>query len=117
MLALVGLADKRNSLVTTFSKGMRQRVLFAQALLAKPPLLIMDEPTNGLDPFWMNEFVKLLQNIREEGHTVLFFHSSAGDCGSGGRSDCLLESGQACGVRHYGRDPGRIRFAVCRLSP
>ncbi|MBT2291747.1 ABC transporter ATP-binding protein [Paenibacillus albidus] len=72
VLALVGLEDKRKRLVNTFSKGMRQRILFAQALLAKPPLLIMDEPTNGLDPFWMNEFVKLLQNIREEGHTVVF---------------------------------------------
>lgn len=72
VLALVGLEDKRNRLVSTFSKGMRQRVLFAQALLAKPPLLIMDEPTNGLDPFWMNEFVNLLQQIREEGHTVIF---------------------------------------------
>ncbi|WP_438496955.1 ABC transporter ATP-binding protein [Paenibacillus sp. IHBB 3054] len=72
VLALVGLEDKRNRLVSTFSKGMRQRVLFAQALLAKPPLLIMDEPTNGLDPFWMNGFVNLLQKIREEGHTVIF---------------------------------------------
>ncbi|WP_405116619.1 ABC transporter ATP-binding protein [Paenibacillus sp. FSL K6-1217] len=72
VLALVGLEDKRNALVNTFSKGMRQRVLFAQALLAKPPLLIMDEPTNGLDPFWMNQFVRLLQGIRAEGHTVIF---------------------------------------------
>jgi Cu-processing system ATP-binding protein len=72
VLALVGLEEKRKSLVNTFSKGMRQRVLFAQALLGKPPLLIMDEPTNGLDPFWMNEFAGLLQGIRQEGHTVIF---------------------------------------------
>ncbi|WP_379127269.1 ABC transporter ATP-binding protein [Paenibacillus sp. sgz500958] len=72
VLAIVGLEDKQNVLVNTFSKGMRQRVLFAQALLAKPPLLIMDEPTNGLDPFWMNEFVQLLQGIRKEGHTIIF---------------------------------------------
>jgi len=72
VLALVGLEDKGKRLVNTFSKGMRQRILFGQALLAKPPLLIMDEPTNGLDPFWMNEFVYLLQGIREEGHTVVF---------------------------------------------
>ncbi|MRN52708.1 ABC transporter ATP-binding protein [Paenibacillus monticola] len=72
VLELVGLAEKRKSLVNTFSKGMRQRILYAQALLAKPPLLIMDEPTNGLDPFWMNEFVERLQNIKQEGHTVIF---------------------------------------------
>lgn len=72
VLEIVGLEDKRNKQVHTFSKGMRQRILFAQAMLGKPPLLIMDEPTNGLDPYWMNEFVRLLQNIRREGHTVLF---------------------------------------------
>lgn len=72
VLEIVGLKDKRNKQVHTFSKGMRQRILFAQAMLGKPPLLIMDEPTNGLDPYWMNEFVRLLQNIRSEGHTVLF---------------------------------------------
>ncbi|WP_110933510.1 ABC transporter ATP-binding protein [Paenibacillus bouchesdurhonensis] len=72
VLEIVGLRDKRNKQVHTFSKGMRQRILFAQAMLGKPPLLIMDEPTNGLDPYWMSEFVRLLQNIRREGHTVLF---------------------------------------------
>lgn len=72
VLEIVGLQDKRGNQVHTFSKGMRQRVLFAQAMLGKPPLLIMDEPTNGLDPYWMNEFVRLLQLIRSEGHTVLF---------------------------------------------
>lgn len=72
VLTLVGLEDKRNKQVNSFSKGMRQRILFAQAILANPPLLIMDEPTNGLDPFWMAEFVKLLKDIKLEGHTVLF---------------------------------------------
>ncbi|WP_440119412.1 heme ABC exporter ATP-binding protein CcmA [Paenibacillus sp. QZ-Y1] len=72
VLAMVGLEDQRNKRVTTFSKGMRQRVLFAQALLAKPPLLIMDEPTNGLDPFWMQELAQLIKGIKQEGHMVVF---------------------------------------------
>lgn len=72
VLALVGLEDKRHKQVNSFSKGMRQRILFAQSILANPPLLIMDEPTNGLDPFWMAEFVNLLKGIQAEGHTVLF---------------------------------------------
>lgn len=71
-LQLVGLEGKKQCKVTTFSKGMRQRLLFAQAILAKPPLLIMDEPTNGLDPHWMDEFVSLLRLIRENGQAVLF---------------------------------------------
>ncbi|WP_256757977.1 ABC transporter ATP-binding protein [Cohnella sp. WQ 127256] len=72
VLTLVGLEHKKNNKVHTFSKGMRQRLLFAQAILAKPPLLIMDEPTNGLDPFWMNEFVQLVKGIKQEGHAVIF---------------------------------------------
>ncbi|GFN32305.1 ABC transporter ATP-binding protein [Paenibacillus xylaniclasticus] len=72
LLKLVGLADVQRKLVTSFSKGMRQRLLFAQALLGKPPLLIMDEPTNGLDPYWMDSFVELVNKVKEEGHTVIF---------------------------------------------
>ncbi|MED4603770.1 ABC transporter ATP-binding protein [Paenibacillus validus] len=71
-LTLVGLADVKNKPVTSFSKGMRQRLLFAQALLAKPPLLVMDEPTNGLDPYWMDSFVDLVRYAKQEGHAVIF---------------------------------------------
>ncbi|WP_018752158.1 ABC transporter ATP-binding protein [Paenibacillus sanguinis] len=72
VLAMAGLDDKRNKRVTTFSKGMRQRVLFAQAMLSSPPLILMDEPTNGLDPYWMQEFVSILKSVKLEGQTVLF---------------------------------------------
>ncbi|QJC53014.1 heme ABC exporter ATP-binding protein CcmA [Paenibacillus albicereus] len=68
----VGLADVRDRKVTAFSKGMRQRLLFAQAMLAKPPLLVLDEPTNGLDPYWMDSFVELVRKLRSEGHSVLY---------------------------------------------
>ncbi|PYE42138.1 heme ABC exporter ATP-binding protein CcmA [Paenibacillus barcinonensis] len=72
VLEMVGLDKQKHKRVTTFSKGMRQRILFAQAMLAKPALLIMDEPTNGLDPFWMQEFVHLLSEIKQVGHMVVF---------------------------------------------
>ncbi|MGN7454688.1 heme ABC exporter ATP-binding protein CcmA [Paenibacillus pasadenensis] len=71
-LVEVGLADMRDRKVTAFSKGMRQRLLFAQAMLAKPPLLVLDEPTNGLDPYWMDSFVELVRKLRSEGHSVLY---------------------------------------------
>jgi len=71
-LELVGLEQKRSGKVQTFSKGMRQRLLFAQAILAEPPLLLMDEPTNGLDPYWMDEFVRLLGELKRRGHAVVF---------------------------------------------
>ncbi|QOS98993.1 ABC transporter ATP-binding protein [Brevibacterium sp. JNUCC-42] len=72
VLELVGLADVQEKRVSTFSKGMQQRLLFAQAILAKPALVVLDEPTNGLDPYWMEEFVQLVQQIKREGSSVIF---------------------------------------------
>lgn len=72
VLSMVGLSDTGSKPVASFSKGMRQRVLFAQALLAEPPLVIMDEPTNGLDPYWMNTFVTLVRQAVSNGQTLLF---------------------------------------------
>lgn len=68
----VGLSDKLSEKVGTFSKGMNQRLLLAQALLAKPELLILDEPTNGLDPYWVNEFSEMMLRAKENGQTVIF---------------------------------------------
>lgn len=97
VLAIVGLEDRKNKPVSTFSKGMRQRVLFAQAILAKPPLLIMDEPTNGLDPYWTSEFVKLLRHIKQEGQTVLFSTHQLEIAEEIADSVVFLNAGQSCG--------------------
>ncbi|XID94736.1 ABC transporter ATP-binding protein [Paenibacillaceae bacterium WGS1546] len=70
-LDVVGLKEKRNDNVQTFSKGMRQRLLFAQAILAKPPLLLLDEPTNGLDPYWMDEFAVQIRELKRKGHAII----------------------------------------------
>ncbi|MFB7554246.1 ABC transporter ATP-binding protein [Streptomyces sp. NPDC056154] len=72
VLSMVGLEDVRKKRVSAFSKGMRQRVMMAQAMLAEPHLLIMDEPTNGLDPFWTKEFVMLLKQLKQAGSTIIF---------------------------------------------
>lgn len=71
-LERVGLGEVRNKSAASYSKGMRQRLLFAQALLADPALLLLDEPTNGLDPFWMEAFVKFIIELKEAGQTVVF---------------------------------------------
>lgn len=71
-LAEVGLEHTGKKPVTAFSKGMRQRLLFAQAMIANPPLVLMDEPTNGLDPYWMDSFVGLVRNAAKRGQTVIF---------------------------------------------
>lgn len=68
----VGLLDKANEKLGHFSKGMTQRLLLAQALLARPPVLILDEPTNGLDPHWIRQFCNLMLRAKDNGQTVIF---------------------------------------------
>lgn len=71
-LELVGLTNDQHKQVKTYSKGMQQRLAFAQALLADAPLLILDEPTNGLDPYWVWEFKRLIQAEKEKGKAIIF---------------------------------------------
>lgn len=71
LLKLVGLTDAASLRVRGYSKGMRQRLGFAQALLGAPRLLFLDEPTNGLDPEGIREFYDILDGLRSEGVTVV----------------------------------------------
>ncbi|MGQ0831981.1 MAG: ABC transporter ATP-binding protein [Microthrixaceae bacterium] len=69
-LLRVGLGDRADDLVRTYSLGMRQRLGLAQALLKDPELLILDEPANGLDPAGIKEIRELLRSLGDEGRTV-----------------------------------------------
>ena len=71
MLELVGMAAWRKHRVGTFSKGMQQRIGLAQALLHDPELLLLDEPTDGVDPVGRREIRDLLIHLRNDGHTIL----------------------------------------------
>lgn len=68
----VRLGDARKRRIRTYSKGMLQRVGFAQALTGDPELLILDEPFSGLDPVGRREFRDLLDGLKAEGKTILF---------------------------------------------
>jgi len=70
-LTLVGLYERRNSKFSTYSLGMKQRLAIAAALLNNPDLLILDEPTNGLDPEGINQIRKLINTISKMGTTIL----------------------------------------------
>jgi lantibiotic transport system ATP-binding protein len=74
-LATAGLASVGRKLVRNFSLGMKQRLGLAMALLAQPELLILDEPTNGLDPAGIHEVRQILRTMPEE-HGVTVFLSS-----------------------------------------
>ncbi len=71
VLEIVGLADRGNDKVKAYSQGMKQRLGIAQALLCLPKLLILDEPTNGLDPRGMKEVRELIKKLAQEGITIL----------------------------------------------
>ena len=71
VLQEVGLYDRMNDNFETYSLGMKQRLAIASALLANPPVLILDEPTNGLDPQGIVEIREIIQRIAASGKTII----------------------------------------------
>lgn len=70
-LELVGLLDRKNSKFQTYSLGMKQRLAIASALLNDPEILILDEPTNGLDPQGIHQIRQIIKEIASQGTTIL----------------------------------------------
>jgi len=70
-LAVVGLEDRKDHKFNTYSLGMKQRLAIASALLNDPEILILDEPTNGLDPQGIHQIRKIIQDIAAKGTTIL----------------------------------------------
>lgn len=71
VLKRVDLFDRQNSKFSTFSLGMKQRLAIGAALLGEPQMLILDEPTNGLDPNGIAEIRRLIQQLAAEGKTII----------------------------------------------
>jgi len=70
-LEIVGLLDRKDSKFRTYSLGMKQRLAIASALLNDPEILILDEPTNGLDPQGIHQIRQIIKDIASEGTTIL----------------------------------------------
>jgi ABC-2 type transport system ATP-binding protein len=71
VLEIVNLTQRKNSKFSTYSLGMKQRLAIASCLLGNPDVLILDEPTNGLDPVGIAEIRELIKKLRSEGKTII----------------------------------------------
>jgi len=79
LVAAVGLEERRNSLVRTFSRGMRQRLSIARALLPTPGLLLLDEPATGLDTVATDWLIHCIRNLHSTGCTMVMSTHGASD--------------------------------------
>lgn len=71
ILSRLGLTERRNDLVRTFSKGMRQRISIACAIVHSPPVLLLDEPTTGLDVYSRRLVIDTIRHMNGQGSTIL----------------------------------------------
>ncbi|MCH5255144.1 MAG: ABC transporter ATP-binding protein [Lachnospiraceae bacterium] len=109
LLELVNLTDKKEFYVDTLSRGMKQRLCVARALLHNPRLLILDEPNSGLDPRARVEMKELLKNLHSMGKTIVI------------SSHILSELSEMCnsiGIMHHGQlvAAGRIEDIMNHIS-
>lgn len=118
VLAQVGLEDAADRRVGTYSKGMRQRLGLAQALLGQPRLLLLDEPTTGLDPSLRLSFYDTVQALRARGTTVLLSSHALGELEQRAERVLimhrgrLLADGTIAELRHLAELPVRMRVRV-----
>ncbi len=91
-------ADARDRRLASYSKGMRQKVAIALAILRRAPILFLDEPTSGLDPVAIDEFNQLISKLAKAGTTVLMVtHDVYGACQVADRIG-LLKDGELVGM-------------------
>jgi len=72
LLALIGLESRRNDLIKTYSGGMKRRINIAVALLHNPSVVLMDEPTVGIDPQSRNRIFEIIEKLQQRGTTVVY---------------------------------------------
>jgi ABC-2 type transport system ATP-binding protein len=117
VLNVVALNDTGNKMVGTFSSGMRQRLLIARALLGRPRILLLDEPTRSLDPISARDFRRFLRQtiVREQGCTVLLATHDADDVWNLCDRVAVLHKGALLAVDNTAVLRARVGDAVHRI--
>jgi ABC-2 type transport system ATP-binding protein len=105
-LDIVDLSADKDRLIRAYSRGMRQRLKFAQAIAHDPEVIILDEPLSGLDPLGKRKLIRLIKAYREEGKTVIVSSHVLPEIEALTRSIILIHQGKvfAKGDIHYIRD-------------
>ena len=114
----VGLGSASARRVATYSKGMRQRLGLAQALIGEPQVLLLDEPTTGLDPALRLSFYEIVQALRDRGATVVLSSHALAELGE--RADrvvimsdgVMVAHGSIDELRRIARLPAKIRLTI-----
>lgn len=118
LLDRVGLGAAAARRVSTYSKGMRQRLGLAQALIGEPKLLLLDEPTSGLDPALRLEFYDIIEDLRAGGSTIVLSSHALAELGErAGRivimnRGLVIANGSIDELRRLADLPARIRIEV-----
>ena len=118
LLDRVGLGPASGRRVGTYSKGMRQRLGLAQALIGAPQVLLLDEPTTGLDPALRLSFYEIMQELRDRGATVVLSSHALAELGErAGRviimnRGMMVANGSIDELRDVAQLPAKIRLTV-----
>ncbi|WP_257170522.1 ABC transporter ATP-binding protein [Bradyrhizobium sp. SRS-191] len=121
LLDVVGLGEAAKRRVNTYSKGMRQRLGLAQALIGRPRVLLLDEPTTGLDPELRQTFYDVIQRLAAEGTTVLLSSHALTELEERAGRVIIMNRGLKVAdgtldeLRRLARLPTRIRVKVADL--
>lgn len=116
-IAVVGMSDRADKTVRGYSKGMRQRIKLAQAIVHDPDVLLLDEPLNGLDPLGRRQFMDVLAGLANQGKSVIVSSHVLFEVEQMTRSLILLHRGRLLASGDFGairelidRHPHRIRI-------
>jgi ABC-2 type transport system ATP-binding protein len=119
VLELVQLTNKRNSLISTLSRGMKQRLSLARTIIHEPILLLLDEPVSGLDPIARQQFREIIKVLQEAGMTILISSHVLSDLAELCTSVGIMELGylvESCDLTNLYQRLSRQQIVISTLG-